>query len=146
MKALVGRLLLVAVGVALGFVGALMLHGKRPVATRQDKGEFALAITATIDGSDRFVFTRDNVWNEHGRWQPPQRVLFNNEPWLDISVAPANWSELSKDLDLTRARIVQRKARDIIALEPTAEGFDLYFADTHMGADLYEVTIAIPRK
>jgi hypothetical protein len=49
-------------------------------------------------------------------------------------------------VNLQRARIQTRTGRDLIVLETTAEGFDLYFADTPMGAGKYSVTIAIPKK
>jgi hypothetical protein len=34
----------------------------------------------------------------------------------------------------------------MVALEVTAEGFDLLFADTPMGAAAYSAAISIPRK
>ena len=105
-----------------------------------------LTITATIDGSDRFVFTHENATNEHGRWSPPQNVTFNGEPWPDLSISPANWSSWAANLDLAKAVLVDRKGRDMISLEHTADGFDLYFADTQMGAGPYEATVAIPIK
>ena len=104
-----------------------------------------LTISGIIDGSDRFIFTRDHAWNEHGRWGPPQRILFNGVPWEDLSQAPEGWQELAKDLDLRRARLVTRERRDMVALEQTAEGFDLLFADAQMGAGKYSATISIPR-
>jgi hypothetical protein len=86
------------------------------------------------------------VWNDHGHWQEPKDVLFNGKPWEDLSRAPTGWLELAAKLDLSKARITTRNGRDIIALEPTAEGFDLYMADTFMGAAKYSVTISIPLK
>ena len=105
-----------------------------------------ITISALVDGSERFVFTRDNVWDEHGHWQIPKEVTFNGEPWPDLSAPPPQWDKLAANLDLTKAVLLQRKGRDIIALEKTAEGFDLYFADTQMGAAVYEATISIPLK
>jgi len=64
----------------------------------------------------------------------------------DLSQPPAGWPELARNLDLTKAKIVARKGRDVIALVPAPEGFDLYFADTPMGSGTYEVTISIPQK
>ena len=109
-------------------------------------GAVELTLSATVDGSERFIFTRDNVWDDHGRWQPPKDVLFNGAAWLDLGQAPDDWTEFAAKLDLTKAHIVTRSGRDIVALESTAEGFDLYFADTQMGAAKYAVTISIPRK
>jgi hypothetical protein len=122
------------------------LGQRKPVAEGASRGAVTLSISATIDGSDRFIFTRDTVYNEHMRWSPPRDVVFNGEPWEDLSQPPKGWSELVQALDLTKATIVTRKGRDMIALEPTADGFDLYLADITMGAGPYEVTISIPRK
>lgn len=107
--------------------------------------EIQLTFSATIDGSDRFIFTPDNVWNDHGKWQPPQDVLFNNEPWNDFTQPPPGWPELAATLNLAGARLLKREGRDIIVLEKTTEGFDLYFADTPMGAGKYVVTVLIPK-
>jgi hypothetical protein len=73
-------------------------------------------------------------------------VLFNGVPWPDLTQQPEGWPEFAAPLDLPRAVITARQSRDIIALESTAEGFDLYFADTQMGAGQYSVTVSIPRK
>ena len=105
-----------------------------------------ITLSAIIDGSDRFIFTRDIAYNDHSRWQPPQRVLFNGEPWEDLSQPPPGWSELVQELDLGKATILTRKGRDLIALEPTPDGFDVYFADTQMGSANYEVTISVPKR
>lgn len=110
------------------------------------RGAVTIALSATIDGSDRFIFTPDIAYDEHGRWGPPQNVVFNGQPWADLTQPPPGWPELVKDLDLARATILTRKGRDVIALEPTPEGFDVFFADTQMGAGEYEVTISIPKK
>lgn len=105
-----------------------------------------LFLSGTIDGSDRFSFTHTNVVNRHGHWDPPKDVMLNGVLWFDLAQPPEGWTEFAAPLDLTRAIIVSREGRDTIALEPTANGFDLYFADTPMGAGPYSVTIRIPRK
>ena len=135
-------LLLTGVVLGLGIAG-LFSRASRAIASH---GAVELTLSATIDGSERFIFTRDNVWDDHGRWQPPKDVLFNGEAWADLGQAPDGWAEFSAKLDLTKARIVSRSGRDIVALETTAEGFDLYFADTQMGSAKYAATISIPRK
>jgi len=124
------------------------LKHRRDGRTSADAPRSAVEVTisATIDGSERFIFTRDSAWDDHGRWQPPKDVMFNETPWVDLSQAPPGWAEMAPALDLRKAVITVRNGRDIIALEPTAEGFDLYFADTHMGSAKYSVTISIPRK
>ncbi|MDB6035654.1 MAG: hypothetical protein JWM16_5992 [Verrucomicrobiales bacterium] len=144
---------LLITGVGIGFGLAMIFHPVKSFLPRSLAGtatspskSVAITISAIIDGSERFIFTPDNVWDEHGRWQPPKDVLFNGEPWTDLTTPPPQWDKLSRNLDLSRAELVQRKGRDIIALERTADGFDLYFADTQMGAAQYEATISIPIK
>ena len=136
--------------VLFGFAIAFLLrfaqgHPDIQLATRVP-GAVELTLTANIDGSERFIFTRDNVWNEHGRWAPPTEVFLNGQPWADLSQAPSGWAEFAAPLDLSKATILTRNGRDVIALEPTAEGFDLYIADTQMGSAKYSVTISIPRR
>ena len=133
------------VGALIGFT-TLKHRGGSSAPVDPSRGAVEITISATVDGSERFIFTRDTAWNDHGRWQAPKDVLFNDTPWEDLSQAPSGWVELAPKLDLSKATITVRNGRDIIALEPTPEGFDLYFADTQMGSAKYSVTISIPRK
>ncbi len=137
-------------GAIIGLECGWIFGFNKGVGNRRDthavRNGIIVTFSATIDGSDHFIFTRDSVWNEHGQWQPPRNVLFNSEPWEDLTQPPPRWFELTKDLDLSGARIVTRKGRDLIALETTAEGFDLYVVDSPMGAAQYVVEISIPRK
>lgn len=137
-------------GALMGFAVAWMLGLVRGSFSSNSAGaardEETITLTATIDGSDRFIFTGDAVRNEHGRWNHPTSVQFHGVPWDDLTQPPQGWSDLAQNLDLRSARIVSREGRDVIALELTPEGFDLLFADTQMGAGKYSVTIAIPRK
>jgi hypothetical protein len=146
-RVLLGGLLLV-LGMVLGYGIAALTRKPAPVQTSggPDTRTLTLKISAMVDGSERFIFTRDNVYDEHGRWERPRNVIFNGEPWTDLSTPPPQWEKLAANLDLSKASLVQRKGRDVIALERTAEGFDLYFADTQMGAATYEATISIPLK
>jgi hypothetical protein len=105
-----------------------------------------LSITANVDGSGRIIFTRDNVHYEHKNWELPTHVTFNNQPWNKLDQTPAGWREFCDGLDLSKARIVNREGRDVIALERTASGFDLYLCDSPGGSADYAVTIAIPRQ
>jgi hypothetical protein len=149
MKRVLPGLAILLAGIALGFGMAMLFRPPPPLQiTPQPAGTrvLTLTISATVDGSERFIFTRDSVYDEHGRWQAPKNVVFNGEPWPDLSSPPPGWEKLAVNLDLTKAAVVQRKGRDVIALERTTEGFDLYFADTQMGAAPYEATISIPIK
>jgi hypothetical protein len=105
-----------------------------------------IRISAEVDGSDCFKFTNHGVKYEHKFWSPPSDVKFNGEPWPDLDHMPAGWVDLSKQLDLPKAWIVRRQGRDIIALENTVEGFDLYLCDSPNGSAHYEVTIAVPMR
>ena len=92
------------------------------------------------------IFTRGSVRYEHSSWSPPVDVTFDGEPWTNLDQTPSTWRDPGSRLDLARAWIASRKGRDVIALEPTAGGFDLYLCDSPNGAADYEVTIAIPRR
>ncbi len=105
-----------------------------------------LTLSAIIDGSGRFIFTTNSVRIDNRHYNPPADILFDGEPWTDVKSPPPGWLEVAPELDLSRARIVQRRGRDLIALELTEEGFDLFYADTAGGSGPYVVTIAIPRK
>jgi hypothetical protein len=104
-----------------------------------------VSITANVDGSGRFIFTGGSVHYEHNFWSRPTEVTFNGEAWRDLDRTPSGWRDLSR-LDLSRAWIVKRRGRDIVALEHTVGGFDLYFCDSPNGSADYAVTIAIPER
>lgn len=138
-------------GVLVGFeiawvAGASKQDRRQSAHSAESHGSVEITLSATIDGDDRFIFTRDNAWDAHGHWQPPKEVLFNGAPWEDLSQAPKEWPELAATLDLSKATVIDRKGRDIVAFETTREGFDLYFVDSQPGAAKYSVTISIPRK
>lgn len=103
-------------------------------------------IAATVDGSGRIVFTRGKVFYEHRHWERPTTVYFDGTPWANLDTTPAQWADYSLRLDLSKAWIVKRRGRDVIALEHTPDGFDLYLSDSPNSSGDYEVTIAIPRR
>lgn len=105
-----------------------------------------LRIRGRFDGSGRIVFTRERAHYEHKHWSPPSDVLFDGEPWTDMDDSPVPWRDFGDRLDLTKAWIVAREGRDLIALEHTPDGFDLYICDSPNGAAEYSVTLAIPRR
>lgn len=105
-----------------------------------------LNISARVDGSGRIIFTSQSVHYEHKHWGRPNHVLFDGEPWTKLDRTPVPWSDFGRRLDLSKAWIVKRKGRDVIALEHTPEGFDLYLSDSPNGGADYSVTIAIPRR
>ncbi|MFC5454046.1 hypothetical protein [Prosthecobacter fluviatilis] len=104
-----------------------------------------LTITGLIDGSERFTFTPAGVKWTHLHWSEPDDLTFDGIPWYNPRKSPALWSKYAT-LDLPHARITQRQGRDLVALEPTADGFILYFDDSPNDAAAYSVTLAIPKK
>ena len=105
-----------------------------------------LRISARCDGSGRIIFTRGRVHYKHKHWARPTKVMFDGEPWRRLDRTPAPWRDFAARVDLTKAWIVSRKGRDVIALENTPDGFDLYLCDSPNGAADYTVTIAFPRR
>jgi hypothetical protein len=103
-----------------------------------------LRISVMLDGSCRISFTHQGVRYEHKSWAKPTDVMFDGEPWEDLDQTPPVWAKYGAKLDLTRAYIAERKGRDVIALESTPDGFDLYLADAPNGSAPYSVTIMIP--
>ena len=99
-----------------------------------------------MDGSGRIVFTRAKVHYEHKHWRPPDHVLFDGESWTKLDKTPVPWRDYGDRLDLSKAWIVKRAGRDVIALEHTPDGFDLYLSDSPNGGADYAVTLAIPRR
>jgi hypothetical protein len=104
-----------------------------------------LSLSGDIDGSEKVTFTDDGVQWKHLHWSPPADVKFQGVPWNYLKKSPPKWDEFA-DYDLSRASIVKRSGRDVIALERLANGFALYLVDSPNGSAPYSVTIAIPRK
>lgn len=105
-----------------------------------------LHISGIVDGSGRVVFTNKTVKYEHRHWSRPHHVLFDGEPWTKLDQTPVEWRTLGRRLNLSKAWIARRSGRDVIALEHTPDGFDLYLSDSPNGGAEYSVTIAIPRR
>ena len=121
---------------------------KKPIHTASDSSAYVtlIQISADVDGSGRFVFTPRDVRYEHKSWSRPTNVTFDGEPWAEIDHSPTDWRGLSRRLDLSRAWLVKREGRDVVTLEQTAQGFDLYLSDSPNGSAHYAVTIAVPRR
>jgi len=102
-----------------------------------------ITITGLIDGSEKFLFTQNNIYWTHLHWSEPVGVKFCGERWANLKEPPRKWATFS-NLDLAHAYIVTRQGRDIIALETVKDGFILYLSDSPNGAEDYSVVIAIP--
>jgi hypothetical protein len=144
------KILSTALALALLLGGCCLGSHHRRAVRRLDSREIAeakiLKITAQVDGSGVFEFTPFSAQYHHLNWQPPVQVTIDGEPWFNLDQSPASWADNAPKLDLSRAQIVERKGRDVIALERTEAGFNLYLDDSPGGDDRYEVTIAIPWK
>jgi hypothetical protein len=103
-------------------------------------------ITANVDGSGKFIFNGRNARYEHLNWSPPTNVMIDGKPWENLNQPFRGWKKFAKGLDLSRAWVIQREGRDVIALESTPRGFNLYLDDSPNGSADYKVTIAIPRR
>jgi len=140
------------VALVIGIAACLACSSCATVAKPKDVSQSAAApatlirISAMVDGSGRFIFTASDLRYAHKHWSPPEAVKFNGESWTNLDQTPKKWPHMTEMLDLSRARIVERKGRDVIALEHSPEGFDLYFCDSPNGASAYSATIAIPRR
>lgn len=117
----------------------------RPAAVDPDS-LVEITLSAEIDGADQFIFTPLRAWNEHLRYERPTNVVFNGKPWVDLAQSPPGWTEFAKDLDLKRASVAARSGREVVAVEITDEGFDVYFTDSFSGKSPYEVTVKVPRR
>src|SRR5690349_21380272 len=126
-----------------GCAGEHHWHGARRLSSNEIADAKILKISAQVDGSGFIEFTPQTVRYHHLNWQPPLDVTFDGEQWQNLDQTPASWSDDGRRLDLAWAQIVQRRGRDVIALERTEAGFDLFLDDSPNGADQYEVTIAI---
>lgn len=148
MKARLPRLLLIVCLVAAGCATSKNSCGPNSCHSPDSPEAYGelVQFKAVVDGSGHIAFTRESARYEHKFWKAPWDVTLNGEPWFNLDQTPAGWTELCRELDLSHAKIVERTGRDVITLETTAEGFDLYLSDTPNGADSYEATIAIPRR
>ncbi|MBN8422401.1 MAG: hypothetical protein J0L73_26035 [Verrucomicrobia bacterium] len=133
-------LLSTACALALLFSAASCTTPRPPAAAHE-----SLTISGLIDGSEKFIFSPAGVQWAHLHWSEPDDMTFQGSHWYNPCKTPVQWARYAA-LDLPRARIIKRQGRDLVALEPTADGFILYFDDSPNGAGAYSVTIAIPRK
>lgn len=117
-----------------------------PMPTRESGTSpvWTVTLSAVVDGSGVFKFSEDSVTYTHKHWEPPKHVLFNGKPWDDLKITPKEWTLQRGKLDLSNAWVIKRQGRDLVALEKTAIGFNVFLADTPNDAAPYSLTIAIP--
>ncbi len=105
-----------------------------------------LKIAAAIDGSDTLKITaRDAVWQHHA-YSPPWDIHLNDITWdvrqTNTLMNAGTNTFLPPGVDLTTARILQRKGRDLVTVWAEAEALWVTFADNPNGADAYELELA----
>jgi hypothetical protein len=105
-----------------------------------------LKIAAEIDGTDCLTITPTDARWEHKNWGGPASVKMNDVPW---SIQQTNVLQnsganlfLPSGVDLSTARIVSRKGRDLATLWAEADALWVWFADNPNGSDYYELEIA----
>jgi hypothetical protein len=108
-------------------------------------GPIVLDIKANIDGCDVLHLSQTGAKWEHRLFQWPSDVSVNGNAW-DITAQPTLSKTGLDDADFLSAKIVNRSGRDIIAMENSTRGLDIYFDDGPPGADAYEIQIAMNRK
>jgi hypothetical protein len=100
-----------------------------------------ITLSATLDGSGRFMFTSGSLRYEHFHWAPPQNVRIDGQAWNDLDKTPPRWLDVASRVSLQTVRILERSGRDLICVEPTANGFDVYVADSPNDRAEYSITL-----
>jgi hypothetical protein len=106
----------------------------------------ALRIMAQIDGSDTLIITTNAATWKHHFWSPPGQVTLNDVVWN-----PAQQNSLTNEgtnaflpasINLSTAKIVGRKGRDLVTMQAQPGALIINFADNPGGADTYELDLA----
>lgn len=118
----------------------------RPGAARTAGSTAAtLKIAAEIDGSDCLKITAAEATWEHKHWQGPADVTLNQVSWpLQQTTVLENVGTnqfLPSGIDLSTARILSRKGRDLATLWAEPQALWIWFADNPNGANHYELEI-----
>jgi hypothetical protein len=105
-----------------------------------------LKIAARIDGSDCFKITAAGMVSVHKYWRHPKRVTVNDIIWSpeheSVLKNEGETSFLPADTDLSTARIVSRRGRDLATMWAEHDAVWVWFADNPNGDDSYELEIA----
>jgi hypothetical protein len=105
-----------------------------------------LKITGQIDGSDRLKITaQEAVWT-HMAYSFPNAVELNGIPWdvsqTNVLLNAGTNAFLPPGIDLSTAKIVGRKGRDVATLWADDDALWVSFADNPNGWDTYELDIS----
>jgi hypothetical protein len=124
----------------------IRFHPAQPQAARTATSATAtLKIAADIDGSDCLKITPAEATWTHKHWQGPANVSLGEVSW---SVEQTNVLQnvgtnrfLPTGIDISSARILSRKGRDLATLWAEDGALWIWFADNPNGADHYELGI-----
>lgn len=121
-------------------------HPSGPKPTRAATETATLKITADIDGSDCFIITRTEATWRHGQRAFPDKVMLNNVEWFP-QLSPVLKNEgtnafLPATVDLSSAKIVSRKGRDLATMWAEEDAVYVHFADNPNGSDTYELELS----
>lgn len=125
-----------------------------PLATGKPEPEHpskaaTLKINAVIDGSELLKITANEATWTHRAWGLPQAVKLNDVPWnLRQTNVLANSGTnvfLPDGVDLSSAKIVSCKGRDLATMWADDDALWVNFADNPNGADAYELEISFGR-
>jgi hypothetical protein len=118
---------------------------RKPAISRSAVGA-RLKIAAEIDGSDCLKLTVTEATWEHKAWSFPSGVTLNGIQWspeeANVLKNEGTNTFLPPGVDLSTARIVGRKGRDLATMWADKEAVWVWFADNPNGRDLYELEIA----
>jgi len=117
--------------------------GTAPTAT--------LKIAANIDGSDVLKITPTEATWRHRAYAYPGGISLNGIPWdvrrTNTLANTGTNTFLPPGVDLSTARIVSRKGRDVVTMwaDADAKALLIHFADNPNGADTYELELSFGR-
>jgi len=103
-----------------------------------------LEMKATIDGSDELHITPNGLTWYHKLWDWPSDVTVNGQPCDPHETTPLEKLDIGltkQDLCAERVTVIEREARDTLAVEASDDGIIVYFADSQSGSDTYRVVL-----
>jgi len=105
-----------------------------------------LKITAQIDGSDVLKITKQEAVWTHRAWDYPAAVRLNDIPW-DVrrtnTLSNSGTNQFLPDqVDLSTAKIISRKGRDLATMWADRDAVWVSFADNPNGAEAYELDLS----
>jgi hypothetical protein len=105
-----------------------------------------LKIAAEIDGSDCLRITAGEASWEHKHWSGPANLKLNGVAWpveqINVLQNTGTNRYLPQGVDLSTARIVSYKGRDLATLWAGKQELSVWFADNPNGSDHYELEIS----